>query len=117
MMMCHQTKFSCKRIRSSEDILESCILIMWDNKPIFRKTIWLIMMHHHTKFGSERFSDSEDIIWTNINILTLRCDLDPECSNPTFFHRTLWLVMMYQQTKFGCQGINSSEDVVERVIF
>ena len=65
------------------------------------------MMHHNTKFGNKMPGGLEDIIWTNINILTLRCDLDPECSNPTFFHRTLWLVMMYQQTKFGCQGINS----------
>ena len=76
MMMCHQTKFSCERIRSSEDISESHILIIWSfavtltlktANQSFWKTIWLIMMHHHTKFGSKRFSVSEDIIWTNIH--------------------------------------------------
>ena len=59
----------------------------------------------------------EDIIWTNINILTLHCDLHLECSNLFFFHTTLWAMMMYHQTKFGCQGINSSENIVERVLF
>ena len=72
-------------------------------------------MHHNTKFGNKMPGGLEDIIWTNINILTLRCDLDPECSK--FFHRTLWLMMMDHQTKFGCQGINSSENIVERIIF
>ena len=75
------------------------------------------MVHHNTKFGNKMFGGLEDIIWTNINILTLRCDLEPECSNPFFFHRTLWLIMMYHQTKFGCQGIKNSENIVERVIF
>ena len=74
MMMCHQTKFSCKRIRSSEDTLESHILIIWSftvtlktANQSFWKTVWLIMMHHHTKFGSKRFSKSEDIFWTTIH--------------------------------------------------
>ena len=70
-------------------------------------------MYHNTKFGNKMFGGLEDIIWTNINILTLHCDLDPECSNPTVFHRTLWLMMMYHQIKFGCQGFNSSENIVE----
>ena len=74
MMICHQTKFSCKRISSSEDILESQILIIWSftvtlalktaNQSLW-KTVWLIMMHHHTKLGSERFRNSEDFTWTN----------------------------------------------------
>ena len=70
------------------------------------------MMHHNTMLGNKMFGGLEDIIWTNINILTLRCDLDPEYSNP-FFFRTLWLMMVYHQTKFGCQGINSLENIVE----
>ena len=45
-------------------------------------TLRLIMMHQNTKFGNKMFGGLEDIIWTNINIWTLRCDLDPECSNP-----------------------------------
>ena len=76
MMMCYQTKFSCKMISSSENILESHNLIIWSitvtltlntANQSFWKTIWLMRMHHHTKFGSKRFNDSEDIIWKNIH--------------------------------------------------
>ena len=74
LMMSHQSKFSCKRISSSEDILKSHILIILSFSETlntanqsFWKTIWLTVMHHHTKFGSKRFSNSEDIIWTNIH--------------------------------------------------
>ena len=76
MMMYHQTRFSCKRISSSDNILKSHILIMWSftvtltlktaNKSFWR-TILLMMMLHHTKFGSKRFSSSKDIIWTYIH--------------------------------------------------
>ena len=74
MMVCHQTKFSCKRISSLEDVLESLTLIMWSLIVIltlktanqsFWKTIWLMVIYHHNKSGSKRFSDSEDIVWTN----------------------------------------------------
>ena len=75
------------------------------------------MMHHNTECGNKMCGGLEDISWTNTNILTLHCDLDPECSNPIFFHMTLWVKMMYHKTKFGCQGINSSGNIVERVIF
>ena len=34
------------------------------------------MMHHNTKFGNKIFGGVEGIIWTNTDILTLRCDLD-----------------------------------------
>ena len=76
MMMSYQSKFSCKRISSSNNIFKSHILIILSltltltlkmAKRSFWKTIWLLMMHHHTKFGSKRFSDSENIIWTNIH--------------------------------------------------
>ena len=70
------------------------------------------MMHHNTKFGNKMFGGLEDTIWTNINILTLCCDFDRECSNP-FLHRTVWLMMMYHQIKFDGQGINSSENTVK----
>ena len=73
----HKTiQLSCKRISSSEDILERHILIIWSftvtltlraANQSFGKTIWRIMMHHHTKFSSKRFSNSEDIFWTNIH--------------------------------------------------
>ena len=62
MMMYHQTKFSCKRISSSDNIFKkksyyiyiilNCDLDLKDSK----------MMHHHSKFGSNRLSDSENII-------------------------------------------------------
>ena len=52
-------------------------------------TLQLIMMHHNTKFGNQIFGGLEDIIWTNIDILTLCCDLDLDCSNPIFSQNTL----------------------------
>ena len=76
LMMCHQTKFSHKRIRRPGDILERHILIMRSftvtltlkkANQSFGKAIWLIMMHQYTKFGSKRISDSKDITWINIH--------------------------------------------------
>ena len=76
LMMCHQTKVSCKNIGSSEDILESHVLIIWSfavtltltsAHQFFGKTIWIIMTYHHTKFGNERFRNSKDTIRTNIH--------------------------------------------------
>ena len=78
-------------------------------------TLQLIMMHHNTEFGNKMFGGLENI-WINIDILTLRCDLDLEGNNP-FFHKTLLPMMTYHRTKFGCQRISSSEDIVVRVIF
>ena len=46
-------------------------------------------MNHNTKFENKMFDGLEAIIWTNINILTLRNDLDPEFSNPFFSLGTL----------------------------
>ena len=63
MMMYQQTKFSCKRISSSDNILKSHILIILSltvtltlktANQSFRKTIWLMMMHHNTKFGGKK---------------------------------------------------------------
>ena len=42
------------------------------------------MMHHDTKFGYKMFAGLENIIWINIDIFTLRCDLDLEGNNPLF---------------------------------
>ena len=76
MMMCHQTKFTYKRISSSCNILKRQILMILfltvtltlkTANQSFWKTIWVILMHHHTKFGSKMFSDLENIIWTNIH--------------------------------------------------
>ena len=76
LMMCHQTKFTCKRISNSDNIFKSHVLIILfltvtfilkTANQSFWNTNWLIMMHHHTKFGSKMFRDSENIIWTNIH--------------------------------------------------
>ena len=48
----------------------------------FCMTLQLMMMHHNTKLGNKMLGGLEDIIWMNIDFLTLRCDLDLECSNP-----------------------------------
>ena len=69
-------------------------------------------MHHNTKFGNKMLGGLEDIIWTNINILTLRCDLDPECSNHQLFSPNtlatddassdqVWLPRNQQFTKYS----------------
>ena len=60
-MICHHTEFGCKRIISSEDIVET--VIFWLYKPllwlwpwrqqthVFGMTLWPRMMHCHTKFA------------------------------------------------------------------
>ena len=113
MMMCHHTKFICKRISHSDNISKSHILIIFfitvtltlktANQP-FWKSAWLIMMHHHTKFGSKRFCDSESIIWTNIHwhLGTVN----------QFFCMTLWPMMLHNHTRFGDKMCCGSEDIV-----
>ena len=43
-----------------------------------------MMMNHNTTFSNKMFGCLENIR-KNIDILTLHCDLDHECSNPFFF--------------------------------
>ena len=79
-----------------------CELDLEDSKPIFLHDTTTHDEHHLTKYGNKIFGSLEDIK-TFIDILNLHCDLDIECSNPTFFsQKTLWFMMMYHQTKFGC---------------
>ena len=123
-MMCQQTKFTCKRINSSDNILQRHILIILSvtvtltlktANQSFWKTMWLIMIHHHIKFGSKRFSFSEDIIWANIHLtfwnfavtLTLNTTIQ-------LLHKTLWLMVMYQSSS---KRISSSKDRLDTVIF
>ena len=47
-------------------------------------TLKLMMVRHNTKFGNIMSGDLEGIIWIIIDILTLHCDLDLECSDPIF---------------------------------
>ena len=54
------------------------------NRLFFCMTLQLIMMHHNTEFGNKMCGGLENIIWINIDILTLRCDLDHEGNNPLF---------------------------------
>ena len=70
------------------------------------------MLHHNTRFGNKMFGGLENT-WTSINILTLCCDLDPECSNPFFFFSQdvlayndvssdqVWLLMNQQLRKYS----------------
>ena len=122
MIMYHQSKFYSKRISNLENTVET--VIFWSYEPLltvtlkianksFCMTLQPMMMHHNTEFGSKMCGGLENIIWINIEILTLRCDLDLYCNNPIFPQDAL----AYHQTKFGCQRINSLEDVVIRVIF
>ena len=112
MVMCHPTKFTCKRINSSEDTLESHILIIWSitvaltlktTNQSFLKTALTLK----TAKQSEDSLDLEDSklkqsgsLWcvpyqttgsaiqkisygqTFIGILKFCCDLDLEHNNP-----------------------------------
>ena len=107
MMMCHQTKFSCKRIRSSEDTLESHILIIW-SFTVTLKTAnqssawhpglwWCITIPSLVTKGSA----VEGILsrWTFTGILNIFCDIDLDHNRAIqSFHKTIHLMMMYNQT-------------------
>ena len=95
MIMYYQTKLCSKKISNLEDTVQnSHILIIRAlavtltlkiaNDFFFFMTLQLIMMHHNTEFGNKMFGSLENIIWINIDILTLRCDLDLEGNNPLF---------------------------------
>ena len=62
----------------------------------------------------QNLSSLKDIIWTNNYILNVRCDLDPEHSNPIFSQDTLAyeVMMIYHTSKFGCKRIIGSDDIV-----
>ena len=118
MMVCHKTKFSCKRISSSGNIIKGHILLILFLTVIltlktanqsFWKTIWLIMMHHQIKFGSKRFRfrkyhlDKHSLtFWHFAVTLTLSATIQ-------FLNKTLWLMIMYFQTKFGSKRTSSSK--------
>ena len=99
MLMCNQTNSGRKRISNSEDNNRNCnILIIWAlaitltlkiANQSFCMTLRLMMMHHNIKFGNKLFGGLEVIIWTNIDILTLCCDLNLERSNPILPEGTL----------------------------
>ena len=68
MMMCQQTKFTCKRINSSDNILQRHILIILSVTvtltlktviPLFHRTILLMMLYYQTKFGCKPTSSLE----------------------------------------------------------
>ena len=79
-------------------------------------TIQLMMLHHHTKFGNKMFCESENIIQTFMNMLNLHCDLDLECSYPTFSTKHS-LMMLYYEIKYGCKWTSSLGDTTAVVIF
>ena len=113
-----QTKVDNKRISSSEDIVET-IMIIWTltatltlkiANQLFCMTLWPMMVHHHTKFGCERFSSWEDnwkfepFLWPW-----------PQQSNPTFSHDNP--AYDHVPSKFSCKRISSSEDISEYHVF
>ena len=93
IMLYYQTEFGCNRTSSLEDsrncyilIIRALVVTLTLKIAIesFCMSVQLIMMHHNTESGSKMFCGLENIIWINIDILTLRCDLDLECNNPIF---------------------------------
>ena len=123
MMMYHQTKFGCKRIYRSEDIVGTAIF--WSYEPMlvidvstpFCMTLRFVMMHHHTTFGYKRSSGPEDTGRTVTDIWNLRCDLALEHSNPIFLHSTLAYDDVSTNQVWLQGSGRSSEDTVETVIF
>ena len=76
-MIYDQTRFSCQRISSSEDIVER--IIFWSYEPSLwpwtcyynnNKNLHDALahdLHHHTKFGNKMFCGPKIIIHTNIH--------------------------------------------------
>ena len=75
MMMCHQTKFSCKRICSSgyiksyfQCMIFHCDLDLENNNLIFRQNTPVYDDVHQIKFGCTKTSSSADMVgtvWSN----------------------------------------------------
>ena len=116
-MMYQQTKFCCKRISSSDNILKSHILIILSLTVIlslktanhsFWKTIWLIMMHYHTKFGRKNFSILKRHIMI---ILSMTVTLTLKTANQSF-QKTLWLIMMHHHKSLVAQRFIDSENII-----
>ena len=91
-MMHTHNMFGCKRISSSDDIVEPIIfdymspvtLILKLAHQSFHVTLQPTIIHHNTKFGYKRFCCAESIIEIFIKNLNLWCDLDFEHSNLIF---------------------------------
>ena len=98
MIMCHQTKFSCKRISGSVNILKSHILItlsltvtltLKTANRSFWKTIWLKMVHHHASLVVKKvqwfrryYPDKHSLtFWNFVVTLTLNTTIQ-------FLHKT-----------------------------
>ena len=60
------------------------------------------------------FRGLEDIIWTHINILTLRCDVN--LTLKIAGNMKLWLMMLQCHTKFGNKMFCDSEDIIQKNI-
>ena len=101
-MMCHETKFGCQRINSSENMVESHILIKWAlvviatlklAKTTTKNSAWhsgswcfITIPNLVTKyFVIQKISFRQ----TFTDILNLCCDLHLERSNPIFPQDTL----------------------------
>ena len=123
MIIYYQTKFGSKRIRSSEDIVETVIfwslwalvvtLTLKTANQSFWKTIcsqWCITIPSLIVKGLtiKKISSGQ----TFINILNFAITLTLN-TIIQFLHKTFWLMIMHYQTKFGSKRISSSEDIAE----
>ena len=116
--MYHHTKIGCKWTSSSEEIVESHILIICAFTVIsnlktanqrFCMTLLLMMMPHHTKFGNKTFCSSEDIICKNDLYFEPRCTLT--LSTAIYFLQDMPAYDNATSSKFGCKRISTSDDV------
>ena len=86
MIMYYQTKFCSKRISSLEDTVQNSHILIIRALAVtltlkiandfFLHDTPAHYEHHNTEFGNKKIGGLENIIWINIDILTLRCDLD-----------------------------------------
>ena len=121
MVMKHPTKFGCKKISSSVDMVEMVIFNQMnsysdpeleDIKPIFPHgtlahnvaslyQVWLQkvqqLRRYHPDEHSLEFGD---------------LDLDHNRAIQSF-HKTIHFMMMYHQTKLSCKRISSSENILK----
>ena len=91
MMMCHQTKFSCKRISNIyiyikkayfDYIIHNCDLDLEDSKPIFLKDNLIMIITIPSLVVKDSVFKKVSSGQTFTDILKFCCDLDLEHDNP-----------------------------------
>ena len=123
LVVCHQTKSSCKRINSSDwkyirsyfdPSLWPCPwkqptnLYEWQSGSWWCTTISNLVVK-----GSavQMISSGKPLtFWSSVVTLTLKTTIQ-------FLHKTLRLMIMYHQTKFGSKRVSNSEDIVKPLVW